>query len=188
MKKEYISFHVQINDAGDADYGIDVSTHGGGKAVPTERVTEINKYPYVDRFNQWYGRSAPRDKIMPQTMTSHLATAKNSSCTRLDFRLYVKTGNVMICSWNGHELVQSDLLDSGASNIEYIQESDINSGFFLKSVLLQQNEWIMQVPKLSPKAVTQVYMDPENPDYPLMLVIFHGTQGMARFVIPNIYG
>ena len=189
MKQKYISFQVQVNDNCLTDTGIDITVgSSGSKAVETEMVTTFNKYPHVDQLAYWYPDAKPSGKMTPEELASELADCKNNNANRLDFRFYTRTRNTAILAWNSSKSsIATHFLDCTGSNTDFEQDEDINSGYFLKSVLLAQNEgWLVQLSKLSPKGIIQIYLDPANPEYPLMFNMFHGMQGTARFIIPNV--
>lgn len=190
MKSSYISFQVQVNDNCLTDSGIDIIIgSSGSKPVETTMVTMMNKYPHVDLLSYWYPDAKPSGKITSAELASVLADCKNNDANKLEFRYYTRTGNMMMSCWNSNmrSSVQTHFLDSTGSNTDFEQDEDVNSGYFLKSILLAQNEqWLERLSKLSPKGIIQVYLDPANPQYPMMFNLFHGTQGTGRFIIPNV--
>lgn len=186
MKGGYISFQIRVTDRCDSDAGIEVCTKDacGSKAIPTDRVTETNRYPYIDQFSKWYAGERPAGKVIPKVLVGYLTTAKNTNCSSLKFSVNCKTKNMSISVSSGGKDVQSDLLDGGASNTEFIIDED--TVCFSKLILLTNNEWLARVTKISPKAVIQVYMSLDKPEAPLILATFVGTQGSAKYVVPNL--
>ena len=183
-------FKLRISDDGTTDSGIEINSQGsaGNKYVPTTPVSEGSQYPAVDKFSKWHVGKNPKSKIPPRVMQAVLANAKKSDSNKVEFRLYATTGNAYFSCWapGTDKAVHTEPLDADASNSEYEDDDTATGkGYTKREIILKQSNWIHKVPRLS-NSVIQVHLDANDVECPLIFSTLIGSQGTARYYMPNV--
>ncbi len=183
LKKDTLNFKICVNANGtNSGLLIKVPGSGGQKYLQT---TKSKKKKYIDQYDKWYKGTEPKAKPFLHAFSSTVTSARHSKCSDIEFHLNTRTQRMSICCWGTSDIpLHAEPFDNVDSNSS-CEEGGEQDTIIKRTINMDQNNWIMKIPKLSQSAVLKIYLSNDE-GAPLLLRTFIGMQGTATFSISNI--